>query len=71
MISETTEKKFKKQHNAFVRGLEGRIKQSQDFNFRLSNINSNEYGEDADFEFDKTNVRRSESAADDYLKVCA
>lgn len=50
-------------------------------NFRLSNIDSNDVYDNTDrmqnldeideFEFQNPEIRRSESAADDYLKVCA
>ena len=50
-------------------------------NFRLSNIDSNDqqepeeavqnFDEIEDFDFPAPQIRRSESAADDYLNVCA
>ena len=32
------QKKFKKQHNAFIRGIEGQIKQGEQANIRISNM---------------------------------
>ena len=77
MISQKPEKKFQKQHHAFLRGLQGHMKQSEELNFRLSNIGASELPEPEEncfdeFEFENAvEIRRSGSVADDYLKVCS